>query len=543
MLEEYKMRVLIVDDEIKICQLINHLVDWNAMGMEVVDIVNDGKAAYESICKNRPDIVITDIRIPNYDGLELIELCKEKFPSVFFIIISGYSEFDFAKRAIKFGVEDYLLKPIKKKELENALKKVKEKHESSLHNEQEKNQLRFLADTAKDKIKQNFLNRIISYSKEKDSEADFQLELDEINRLYQCHFRPGLFTVVCFQLFVKKEADIKESIEFLSSKMQKMIQDTLSGACHELIAAFYGSSVICLLNCDDEQLIYVKKQFGKIKLNILSELFSNTVLITGIGKTYGDINGIVSSYKEAEQALLHRFSDAKQSVFEYAEIQISGKKVSDFIDMKTRNDLIAAQERMDVNTILSYVHSLKEQLADYQSDSKLIYDCCLELIETFQYGSKNYDVYFQKFDLDESKRKIGSLLTYDELFKYLESDIISKYQNFANQKKVAEKKPIRIAKQYINDNYNQNLTLENVSDHIGFNPTYFSVFFKKETGKNFLEYLTELRIKNAKLYLISTDMDIADIAEEVGYNDLKYFSKLFKKLTGINPSEYRKLYG
>ena len=82
-----------------------------------------------------------------------------------------------------------------------------------------------------------------------------------------------------------------------------------------------------------------------------------------------------------------------------------------------------------------------------------------------------------------------------------------------------------------------------MSDHIGFNPTYFSVFFKKETGKNFSEYLTELRIKNAKLYLISTNMDIADIAEEVGYNDLKYFSKLFKKLTGINPSEYRKLYG
>ncbi len=537
------MRVLIVDDEIKICQLINHLVDWNAMGMEVVDIVNDGKAAYESICKNRPDIVITDIRIPNYDGLELIELCKEKFPSVYFIIISGYSEFDFAKRAIKFGVEDYLLKPIKKKELENALKKIKEKYESSLDNEQEKNQLRFLADTAKDKIKQNFLNRIISYSKEKEPDADVQLDLDEINRLYQCHFQPGLFTVVCFQLFVKKEADIKESIEFLSSKLQEMIQEMLSGACYELIVAFFGSSVICLLNCDEEQLVSIKKQFSKIKLNILSELFSNTVLISGIGKTYGDLNQTVASYKEADQALLGRFSDAKQSVFEYTAIQPSGKKVSDFIDIKTRNDLIAAQERMDVNAILSYIHSLKEQLASVQSDSKLIYDCCLELIETFQYGSKNYDVYFQKFDLDESKRKIGSILTYDELFHYLENDIISKYQNFANQKKVAEKKPIRLAKQYINDNYNQNLTLENVSDHIGFNPTYFSVFFKKETGKNFSEYLTELRIKNAKLYLISTDMDVADVAEEVGYNDLKYFSKLFKKLTGINPSEYRKLYG
>ncbi len=537
------MRVLIVDDEIKICQLINHLVDWNSMGMEVVDIVNDGKAAYESICKNRPDIVITDIRIPNYDGLELIELCKEKFPSVYFIIISGYSEFDFAKKAIKFGVEDYLLKPIKKKELENALKRIKEKYESSRDDEQEKDQLRTFANTAKDKIKQNFLNRIISYSKEKESGADFQLDIDEINQLYQCHFQKGLFTVLHFQLFVKKETDMKESIEFLSSKLQEMIQEALNGACHEFIVAFYASSVICLLNCDSGQLIQIKKQFSKIKLNLLSELFSNIALIAGVGRTYGDLNQVVLSYKEAERALLNRFADAKQYVFEYDTLQTSGKNVSDFIDMKTRNDLIAAQERMDVNPILSYINSLKEQLAKYQFDSKLIYDCCLELVETFQYGSKNYDVYFQKFDLDECRRKINSILTYDELFEYLKNDIISKYQNFANEKKVAEKKPIRIAKQYINDHYNQNLTLENVSDHIGFNPTYFSVFFKKETGKNFSEYLTELRIKNAKLYLISTDMDIADIAEEVGYNDLKYFSKLFKRLTGINPSEYRKLYG
>jgi two-component system response regulator YesN len=537
------MRVLIVDDEIKICQLINHLVDWNAMGMEVVDIVNDGKAAYESICKNRPDIVITDIRIPNYDGLELIELCKAQFPSVYFIIISGYSEFDFAKRAIKFGVEDYLLKPIKKKELENALRKIKEKYESSRDDEQEKDQLRSLANTAKDKIKQNFLNRIISYSKEKESVTDISLDMDEINRLYHCHFEKGLFTVAHFQLFVKKEADIKESMEFLSSKLQEMVQEALEGTCHEFIMAFFGSSVICLLNCDSEQLIQVKKQFNKIKPSQLSELFSNLVLITGIGRTYEDLNQIVLSYKEAERALLNRFADAKQHVFEYGALPESGKHASDFIDMKTRNDLISAQERMDVNAILSYINSLKEQLIEYQSDSQLIYDCCLELIETFQYGSKNYDVYFQKFDLDETKRKISSILTYDELFEYLKNDIISKYQDFANQKKVAEKKPIRVAKQFINDNYNQNLTLENVSDHIGFNPTYFSVFFKKETGKNFSEYLTELRIKSAKLYLISTDMDIADIAEEVGYNDLKYFSKLFKKLTGINPSEYRRLYG
>ena len=105
-----------------------------------------------------------------------------------------------------------------------------------------------------------------------------------------------------------------------------------------------------------------------------------------------------------------------------------------------------------------------------------------------------------------------------------------------------ESKPIRDAKKYIHDNFNKHISLDNVSEYIGFNAAYFSTLFKKETGKNFLEYVTELRIQNAKNYLIQTNYDIAEVASAVGYNDLKYFSKLFKKTTGLNPSEFRKLY-
>ncbi|HEX3016958.1 MAG TPA: response regulator [Caproicibacter sp.] len=535
------MKVIIVDDEIKICQLINHLVDWSSMGMEVVDIVNDGKSAYESICKNHPDIVITDIRIPNYDGLELIRMCKEQFSSVYFIIISGYSEFEFAKSAIKYGVEDYLLKPIKKKELDNALKKIQEKYESSRNSELERSRLRTIADTARNKVKQSFLTRMVGYAKEE--EFSEQMTLEQVNNMYQCNFRPGQFTIAHFHLFVKSNSAVKESLDFLVSKLQETVQEELSPCCEELICAAFDSSAICLMNTSGENLQKAKKQLHKIKLAITNELFSNISLIIGVGNSYADISKAAASYREAERAILNRFSDSQQYIFEYSGIQNSRKTVSDFIDLKNRNDLIAAQERMDVNAILTHIHTLKQRLTEFQSDSKLVYDCLLELIEILQFGSKNYDVYFQKFDLDESKRKIGSILTFDGLFEWIKNDIINKYQDFANQKKVAEKKPIRIAKQYIYDNYNKNLTLESVSEHIGFNATYFSVFFKKETGKNFSEYLMELRIKNAKLYLISTDMDLADIAEEVGYSDLKYFSKLFKKATGINPSEYRKLYG
>jgi Response regulator containing CheY-like receiver domain and AraC-type DNA-binding domain len=535
------MKVLIADDEAKICQLINHLIDWSAMGMEVVDIVNDGKTAYESICRNRPDIVITDIRMPNFDGLELIRICKEQFPDVYFVIISGYGEFDYAKNAIKYGVEDYLLKPIKKKELEGALIKIREKYDADCTDEQEKQQLRSIADTARGKIQQSFLTSLVRRAYDPGPAPDFKME--EVNSQYQCRFRPGLFTVVSFQLYQRKEAMLKESLDFLAGKLQKIVEEELKELCEEFISLTSEGAVVCLLNTADDQFSKVKKQFHKIKINISNEIFSNAVLIIGVGNSYPDLNGAMCSYREAETALLNRIGYSGDEVIEYSRLKSFGKSAADFIDIKTRNDIIAAQERMDVDAILQSVDALRRQLVEYKTDSMLVYSCLLELIETLQFGSKNYGAFFQQFDLEEYRRKYRSVLTFDELFDWINRETVAKYRKFTDQKKVAEKKPIRVAKQYIYDNYNKNLTLETVSEFTGFNPTYFSVFFKKETGKNFSEYLTELRMKNAKSYIVSTDMDIADIAAEVGYNDLKYFSKLFKKATGINPTEYRRLYG
>ena len=118
------LKVLIADDEIKVSKLILHLVQWEELGMEVIGTVNDGVEAFELILEKQPDIVITDIRMPGMDGIELVEKATKEMESskkVFFVIISGYSQFEYAQQAVKLGVEDYLLKPIKKKELEADL--------------------------------------------------------------------------------------------------------------------------------------------------------------------------------------------------------------------------------------------------------------------------------------------------------------------------------------------------------------------------------------------------------------------------------------
>lgn len=147
------LKVLIADDEIKVCQLILHLIDWKAIGLEVAGIVNNGKSAYQFICEKSPDIVITDIRMPNYDGIELIRRSKEQFPDIYFIIISGYSQFEYAHNAIKYGVEDYLLKPLKKKELQSTLNKIIEKHNAITTIASEREELQSLVHNAEEKAK------------------------------------------------------------------------------------------------------------------------------------------------------------------------------------------------------------------------------------------------------------------------------------------------------------------------------------------------------------------------------------------------------
>jgi two-component system response regulator YesN len=125
---------------------------------------------------------------------------------------------------------------------------------------------------------------------------------------------------------------------------------------------------------------------------------------------------------------------------------------------------------------------------------------------------------------------------------YLKRYIVSSLRHWIEEKKYVESKPIRIAKQYIGENYYQALTLEKVSKNIGFNPTYFSTMFKKETGMNFSDYLKKVRIDNAKNMLLDTEQQVEDISYAVGYSDIKYFSRLFKKLAGVTPTEFRRLY-
>ena len=288
----------------------------------------------------------------------------------------------------------------------------------------------------------------------------------------------------------------------------------------------------------------IKKKLKHLIVNVsnLKTVFPDIRIRIGQGNTYNSYMGIVDSFQEAELSLMNRMGESEDAYIGYSGDCKSGKIKEEIFDSGLRNEILVYQERMDLEGTLRLVDKIEEKLRPFKYDGKLVYEVFCELVETLRFGMKYSRESRSLFLIEDYKKQYRMIWDYDELFQWIRSDMSKVHQDYIKNIQDEESKPIRDAKKYIHDNFNKHISLESVSEYIGFNAAYFSTLFKKETGKNFLEYVTEFRIQNAKNYLIQTNYDIAEVASAVGYNDLKYFSKLFKKTTGLSPSEFRKLY-
>lgn len=208
-----------------------------------------------------------------------------------------------------------------------------------------------------------------------------------------------------------------------------------------------------------------------------------------------------------------------------------------------RKRLQETGEYLDEEKFRGELAQLKNELQAYpEQKGQMVYECFLETAEACLSGIRQNE----KINEEEIKQEL--LCRYhmcnsvEAAFALLENYIGGLLRTYSEQKEKKEMRPITEAKKYIQEHFQEPLKLEEVSRVIGFNATYFSTVFKKETGKSFLDYLTEVRMNKAKQLLCRGDLSVNDVAEEVGYQDLKYFSKLFKKAAGISPSDYKKLY-
>ena len=518
-------KVLIADDEKYICALIRSLIDWKTMDMELIGEANDGVTALDMILKQNPDIVIIDIKMPEMDGLEVIQKAKTQHTKSEFILISGYREFEYAYTAIKSGVGNYLLKPISKEELFEVLQKTIQLIENNYENEMRD----VLEIQKKEYLQQIFLKDLIFHKqnlKEKTTE--------DLKRKYFLDFPADLYQLIALQPDAKIQLD---SIQYgnMLREINSFFMDEIKEEYEDVFATQTSSTLFYLLRFqeikDSEKLL---QKFEKTKIKFYP--FCNLTLgKSTICKSVLEVNP-----NEAMEALFYRLMLGNNHIFEYGTQAFEKNAKTIHYTREEIWDLVSVP---NLDKMKWWFGSRKDVWSKFRGNPIKLVKACSVVLDLWvkKLGECVDNDYISA--LKEKFEKVVFCSDTREKLIQNTCDLLCRSISFYEKKQKEENSSyVRIAKEYVQTYYMKNIRLEDISKITYLNPTYFSILFKQETGENFTDYLTGYRMKKAKELLKDFSYSIAEVGEAVGYLDTRYFSKVFKKRYGIKPSEYRKLY-
>ncbi len=538
-------KAVIVDDERKICSLILELGDWKRFQIEIAQICSDGGEALEAICRIRPDIVLTDVRMPVYDGLELIRLVSEKGLHPAFIIISGYKYFEYAYSAFKYGVIDYLLKPIDQTQLNEVLEKTCRILEQQERYAAAENELKRLSHH----IELN--NRRKMFEDLFDRGETFPGTPEELLSVYQ-----KSFPYDCFRVFLLKMNRDLESVDNypLAEKLQDAVKKIFPGVseerpdpavkvCMETVHA--GMAVI--LNFPEEETGRIRGLLQTLLLDLLdvAELFGNSWLSFGLGPTVTGLKDLPQSARAAEKMESAKLVLGTNRILDAEEAHFSRLTVEQVFTEADRRNLKNAIETLNTGALEEWMTKMQQRV---DKRPPLAPDVAFGLrdaaYEEFAVCARAFhfkEEDFRKFE-EGWQKETGAATGIPELFHCMSKKITDQMELWRIDRESEEKLPIRLAKAYIEEHYGETVTLEQVAEEVGLSAAYFSTQFRRVEGFTFSEYLISVRMEAAKELLSSTNMTNYEIASRIGYADEKYFAKVFKKEVGIRPAEYRKLY-
>ena len=487
------LKVLIVDDEKHICDLIFHLIDWNSLDLEVVGMAYNGVDAHEKLLEYRPEIVITDIRMPGFDGISLIEKTKKENIETEFIIISGYKEFEYARKGIEYGVSSYLLKPIQQSELNAALEKAKINYNEKIEIES-------------------------SFSEKSKSMID--MTISEIEEKKKIAFT-GIPVVFTMQI---------TSHKLMSSAEYDIIFEKISNLLYSKVNIVIEESPYFHIISDRDKTLIIRD------IKKTEEDISENFHIFYTYKKY-EGNKIGSDIQENMEVLNNRFAfndfvpEKKEKEIKIADRILNSKKVENAVSI-----LSLEMMQIEFNDILENLISEKAAESEIIEFVHWYINLINDSISALGNEHESY------IDIQKISHEIKTSSNTDDLYTVFSETIFKHVEDILEHVKQKQSMPVKLAKEIINTRYMEPLNLNDIAGEVQLNPSYLSVLFKKETGYNFTDYLIEYRLERAKEMLAETNKNINEISLQVGYKDTKHFRNLFRKYVGTTPSQYRALF-
>ncbi|WP_159881267.1 response regulator [Paenibacillus puerhi] len=530
-------RAILADDERRTRSAIRKLGDWEALGIEIVREVQDGDELWEAMLAERPDLILTDMRMPGLSGAELIKKLSEAHAPVRIIVVSGYDDFAYMKQAISSRVVDYILKPVHKEALNEALKNAvkeidarKDTQEASLDVQRRLNE------------SQPLLNESIFYqflTGSKDSEEEF----------IRCLDIPGLsaqelrFTAVVLMIENFQEvADrrYKSNPDLLLFAMVNMVDELIAGQGKSFRSRHQDNEL--LMNFFKP---LTQDEFALLLVNISGKLkeFLDVSILSGVGGSYTSPTDVKHSMNEARAALSQL--NAKEGQFRisfYDKMKLHVRSPQIQIGSSERQ-LGAAIDTANIGFIKQTVTQVYMELAqsDYMSITnirKLNADMLYQL-ERLVDTVEDKPAFISELTSLRHKilHELNLHFVLDCVLQFIES--LTKYA--LKQRK--ERKVIYDIRDFLVHNYAKKHSLKELSDMFFLSKEYISKMFKEEFGMNLFEFIAMLKMEKAKQMLSSDDRKLREIVDALGFNDESHFSKAFKKYTGHSPRAYRDQWG
>ena len=527
------MKVIIADDEKWVRAAIIRTIPFEKLGLSLVCEASNGLEALQFCKEYQPDILISDIKMPGLTGLELIKEIHGFSSKIKIIIISGYSDFEYAKTAMNYGITDYILKPVDQKEISEVLLKIKESILIERKQYEERNLFKSQYEKTLTILKDKFLNQLILPN---------YLTLESIKselKRYNLSFINPYYSIM---VFCPDKTAVDSKPKSYTSFVVRIMKKYLKAVT--FVNSSKSGEIISIINHPQDK---INPEMCKRALTLCTALYRRHFkgdLSIGVSITAQQITKLPNLYVQCCEALQLKFWKSNEEIFFYTPNRLCDT-LSFTLQADILEDIVVNLKISDIKPAIAYVDNLYSHLkANCKTKQELVKDFFLSFIQSVQ-NRLEIQLSFVEYELSESggvhpSERIKNAASLEELIEAVK-DILTRICAFYSQKNpLTEENIIEYAKKFIEDNFDKNISLEQVSKYVHLNPTYFCELFKKNTGVNFVDYKTHLRIENAKELLKTGNLNIDKISSRLGYSDSKYFSKLFKKVTGKTPQDYKK---
>ena len=530
-LEMSMYSVLMVDDEEDVIRAMMKKIDWEGMGFRVIGYAHNGIEALDLVETEVPDVVLTDIKMPYMDGMELARNLKLMYPNVRILFFSGFDEFEYAKEAIRLEVEEYILKPVDAEELSRIFTKIKRSLDQEMDEKRNVQKLRDYYMESLPLLQENFYSSLVAG----------RLPGNEIARYlrdYQIDMAGPLFVAVVIHT---STTQLPEGISavLLTESVKRLAGERLAEKWNAKLFPHEGN-IVAIVPCTSEEDVMritdEAESFCRMARHV-----SQAVVTIGIGNVCSSLSDIPQSYQGAREAVSYRALYGAGKAINIAEIAPGEERNADNSQKKLLS-LFKAVKMSTPEVVKTEAQGYVEEMAAGGVSLSMHRFMVMELVSSlYRFAISNKIETEPIFGEDESLFRNVTNMDTAQLTGWLSDVGIKMQEQLQNIRTDGAQTFVTRAIDYVRDNYgDQELTIDKICGILGVSAAYFSTTFKKETGRTFINYLTDYRMEKAVQLLIEKDEKTYVIASQVGYADPAYFSYVFKKRFGVSPTRYRR---